>query len=105
MWPSALDVILGTQMSLVHFQSGLTPGLQARPLLEDVRGANRYSCPFSPYPSVSLEINKLSFKEMKIFHWNLIKKQKSKQNITRHIEIKNNLSVTRGEVREANGGI
>ena len=31
-------------------------------------------------------------------------KQKSKQNITRYIEIKNNLTVTRGEVRGDKGG-
>ena len=31
-------------------------------------------------------------------------KQRSKQNITRDIEIKNNLTVTRGEVGEGNGG-
>ena len=34
--------------------------------------------------------------------WNPIKKQASKQNITRDIEIKNNLTVIRGEVGEDN---
>ena len=32
------------------------------------------------------------------FNWNIIDKEKNKQNITRDIEIKNNLTVTRGEV-------
>ena len=39
------------------------------------------------------------------FKWHLIKKKwTSKQNITRDIEIKNNLTVTRGEVGWDNGG-
>ena len=38
------------------------------------------------------------------FNWNIINKRKSKQNITRDIEIKNNLKVTRGEVGRNNGG-
>ena len=38
------------------------------------------------------------------FNWNLITKQTSKQNITRDIEIKNNLTVSRGEVEGKNGG-
>ena len=36
--------------------------------------------------------------------WNLINKRKSKQNTTRDIEIKNKLTVTRGEWEEDNGG-
>ena len=36
------------------------------------------------------------------FKWNLINKT-SKQNITRDIEIKNNLTVTRGDVEGDNG--
>ena len=38
-----------------------------------------------------------------ICKWNLINKQTSKQNITRVIEIKNKLTVTRGEVWGDNG--
>ena len=38
------------------------------------------------------------------YKWNLINKPKSKQNITRNIEIKNKLTVTRGEVRGDNEG-
>ena len=30
-------------------------------------------------------------------NWNIIKKRKSKQNITRDIEVKNNLAIARGE--------
>ena len=37
------------------------------------------------------------------FKWNLINKQTSKQNITRYAEIKNNLTVTKGEVGEDKG--
>ena len=32
------------------------------------------------------------------FNWNIINKEKSKQNITRDIEIKHNLTIARGEV-------
>ena len=38
------------------------------------------------------------------FNWNLTNKEKSKQNITRDIKIKNNLRVTRVEVGGDNGG-
>ena len=38
------------------------------------------------------------------YKWNLINKQTSKQNITRNIEIKNKLTVTRREVGGDNGG-
>ena len=40
------------------------------------------------------------------FKWNLINNNKktSKQNITRDIEIRNNLTVTRGEVEVGSGG-
>ena len=40
------------------------------------------------------------------YKWNLINKMKqtNKQNITRDIEIKNKLTVTRGEVRRDNEG-
>ena len=38
------------------------------------------------------------------YKWNLIKNQTRKQNITRNIEIKNNLTVTRGEVGGNNWG-
>ena len=38
------------------------------------------------------------------FNWNLINKTKSKQNVTRDIEIKNSLAVTRGEVGGDNEG-
>ena len=38
------------------------------------------------------------------FNWNITKKRKSKQNITRDIEIKNNLTVSIREVGEDNGG-
>ena len=31
------------------------------------------------------------------FNWNIINKRKSKQNITRDIEIKNNVTIARGE--------
>ena len=33
------------------------------------------------------------------FNWNIISRRKSKQNITRDIEVKNNLTITRGEWR------
>ena len=39
-----------------------------------------------------------------IFNWNLINKQTNKQSITREIEIRNNLTVIRGEVGGDNGG-
>ena len=40
-----------------------------------------------------------------IFNWNIInKRKKSKKNIIRDIEIKNNLTVNRGEVGGENGG-
>ena len=38
-----------------------------------------------------------------IYKWNLIKKT-IKQNITRDVEIKNKLTITRGHVGEGNGG-
>ena len=38
------------------------------------------------------------------YKWNLIKNQTRKQNITRNIEIKNNLTVTRGERGKAFSG-
>ena len=31
------------------------------------------------------------------FNWNIINRRKSKQNITRDIEVKNNLTIARGE--------
>ena len=38
------------------------------------------------------------------FNWNVINKRKKQANITKDIEIKNNLTVTRGEGVENNGG-
>ena len=38
------------------------------------------------------------------FNWNIIDKEKNNQNITRDIEIKNILTVTRGEVGGDNVG-
>ena len=32
-----------------------------------------------------------------IFNWNIINRRKSKQNITRDIEVKNNLTIARGK--------
>ena len=37
------------------------------------------------------------------FKWNIINIEKSKQNITRDIEVKNNLTITRGEWEENSG--
>ena len=39
----------------------------------------------------------MSSKENLTFNWNIINNKKSKQNITRDIEIKNNLTIARGE--------
>ena len=38
------------------------------------------------------------------FNWNIIKKEKYKQNLTRYIEIKNNLSIAPGEGGDDNEG-
>ena len=37
------------------------------------------------------------------FNWNIINRRKAKQNITRDIEIKNNLTIARGEGEETVG--
>ena len=39
----------------------------------------------------------MSSKENLTFNWNIINNKKSKQNITRDIEIKNNVTIARGE--------
>ena len=38
-----------------------------------------------------------------IFNWNIINRRKSKQNITRDIEVKNNQTIVRGEGRRDSG--
>ena len=37
------------------------------------------------------------------FNWNIVNNKKSKQNITRDTEVKNNLTITRGEGRRDSG--